>query len=176
MQQIQQSKVYNAAMWHGLYFSVFLIIRFLALVNADANLFLNAIVIGLTLAIPVVALNFGILFKRQNEGATYRHFFSHGFFMFFFASLILTLFEYIYYSYIDQSFITEQYQLLLNNIDTLKVNMPELTQIEAIVKESPIPTASQMSMQNIWMYSSAGIIISLINSLILSKINKWIFR
>ena len=45
----------------------------------------------------------------------------------------------------------------------------DASQIEEIVNASPIPTASQMAMQNIWMYSFAGIIISLINAYILNK-------
>ena len=89
--------------------------------------------------------------------------------MFFFASLILAAVEYVYYGFINTDFIGEQYNALLQNIDTLKQTMPDVSQLEEIVNSSPIPSASQMAMQNIWMYSFAGIIISLINAYILNK-------
>ncbi|MBR2369662.1 MAG: DUF4199 domain-containing protein [Paludibacteraceae bacterium] len=168
--EIQQSKVYNAAMWHGLYFSVFLIIRFFIMVNTDNNLILNAIVMGLTISIPVVAYYLGKNFKQKHEEElTYRNFYSHGFFMFFFASLILAAVEYVYYGFINPDFIQNQYNTLLENLEIIKQTMPDASQIEEMVNNSPIPTASQMAMQNIWMYSFAGIIISLINAYILNK-------
>jgi hypothetical protein len=107
--------------------------------------------------------------NKSEEELTYRNFYSHGFFMFFFASLILAVVEYVYYGFINTEFITEQYNTLLQNIEIIKQTMPDASQIEEIVNSSPIPTASQMAMQNIWMYSFAGIIISLINAYILNK-------
>jgi hypothetical protein len=77
--------------------------------------------------------------------------------------------EYVYYGFINTEFITEQYNTLLQNIEIIKQTMPDASQIEEIVNASPIPTASQMAMQNVWMYSFAGIIISLINAYILNK-------
>ena len=170
MEQLQQSKVYNAAMWHGLFLAAFLVLRFFLMVNSDANTFLNIIFIALTIGVPFVAYFLGKDFKNKSEEElTYRNFYSHGFFMFFFASLILTAVEYVYYGFINTDFITEQYNTLLQNIEILKQTMPDTTKLEEIVNSSPIPTASQMAMQNIWMYSFAGIIISLINAYILNK-------
>ena len=170
MEQIKQSKVYNAAMWHGLFLAAFLVLRFFIMVNSDANTILNIIFIALTIGVPFVAYYLGKDFKKKtDEELTYRNFYSHGFFMFFFASLILAAVEYVYYGFINTEFITEQYNTLLQNIEILKQTMPDSTQLEEIVNSSPIPTASQMAMQNIWMYSFAGIIISLINAYILNK-------
>jgi hypothetical protein len=89
--------------------------------------------------------------------------------MFFFASLILALVEYIYYGFINPDFIGAQYDTLVQNLEILKQTMPDASSLEEVVNSSPIPTASQMAMQNIWMYSFAGIIISLINAYILNK-------
>ena len=170
MQQLQQSKVYNAAMWHGLILAAYLVVRFFFMVNSDSNTILNLLFIALTIGIPFVAYFLGKDFKKKSEEElTYRNFYSHGFFMFFFASLILAAVEYVYYGFINPDFITDQYNTLVQNIDILKQTMPDVSQIEEIVNNSPIPTASQMAMQNIWMYSFAGIIISLINAYILNK-------
>lgn len=170
MQQLQQSKVYNAAMWHGLILAIYLVIRFFFMVSSANSTILNLLFIFITIGVPFVAYYLGKDFKKKtDEELTYRNFYSHGFFMFFFASLILAAVEYVYYGFINTDFITEQYNTLLQNIEILKQTMPDASQIEEIVNESPIPTASQMAMQNVWMYSFAGIIISLINAYILNK-------
>ena len=170
MQQLQQSKVYNAAMWHGLILAIYLVIRFFFMVSSANSTILNLLFIFITIGVPFVAYYLGKdLKKKTDEELTYRNFYSHGFFMFFFASLILAAVEYVYYGFINTEFITEQYNTLLQNIEILKQTMPDASQIEEIVNESPIPTASQMAMQNVWMYSFAGIIISLINAYILNK-------
>lgn len=157
-------------MWHGLFLAAFLLVRFFLMVCSDKNTFLNILFICSTISIPVVAYYLGKDFKKKStEELTYRNFYSHGFFMFFFASLILAAVEYVYYGFINTDFIGEQYNALLQNIDTLKQTMPDVSQLEEIVNSSPIPSASQMAMQNIWMYSFAGIIISLINAYILNK-------
>ena len=168
--EIQQSKVYNAAMWHGLILAIYLVIRFFFMVSSANSTILNLLFIFITIGVPFVAYYLGKDFKKKtDEELTYRNFYSHGFFMFFFASLILAAVEYVYYGFINTEFITEQYNTLLQNIEILKQTMPDATQLEEIVNESPIPTASQMAMQNVWMYSFAGIIISLINAYILNK-------
>ena len=170
MEQVKQSKVYNAAMWHGLFLAAFLVVRFFLMVVSDKNTFLNIIFICFTIGIPVVAYYLGKDFKKKSEETlTYRNFYSHGFFMFFFASLILASVEYVYYGFINTDFIGDQYNTLLANIETLKQTMPDVSGLEEIVNNSSLPTASQMAMQNIWMYSFAGIIISLINAYILNK-------
>lgn len=170
MQQLQQSKVYNAAMWHGLILAIYLVIRFFFMVSSANSTILNLLFIFITIGVPFVAYYLGKDFKKKtDEELTYRNFYSHGFFMFFFASLILAAVEYVYYGFINTEFITEQYNTLLQNIEIIKQTMPDASQIEEIVNESPIPTASQMAMQNVWMYSFAGIIISLINAYILNK-------
>lgn len=170
MQQLQQSKVYNAAMWHGLILAIYLVIRFFFMVSSANSTILNLLFIFVTIGVPFVAYYLGKDFKKKtDEELTYRNFYSHGFFMFFFASLILAAVEYVYYGFINTEFITEQYNTLLQNIEIIKQTMPDASQIEEIVNNSPIPTASQMAMQNIWMYSFAGIIISLINAYILNK-------
>ena len=170
MQQLQQSKVYNAAMWHGLILAIYLVIRFFFMVSSADSTILNLLFIFITLGVPFVAYYLGKDFKKKtDEELTYRNFYSHGFFMFFFASLILAAVEYVYYGFINTEFITEQYNTLLQNIEIIKQTLPDATQIEEMVNNSPIPTASQMAMQNVWMYSFAGIIISLINAYILNK-------
>lgn len=168
--EIQQSKVYNAAMWHGLILAIYLVIRFFFMVSSADSTILNLLFIFITIGVPFVAYYLGKDFKKKtDEELTYRNFYTHGFFMFFFASLILAAVEYVYYGFINTEFITEQYNTLLQNIEILKQTMPDASQIEEIVNESPIPTASQMAMQNVWMYSFVGIIISLINAYILNK-------
>ena len=170
MQQLQQSKVYNAAMWHGLILAIYLVIRFFFMVSSADSTILNLLFIFITLGVPFVAYYLGKDFKKKtDEELTYRNFYTHGFFMFFFASLILAAVEYVYYGFINTEFITEQYNTLLQNIEIIKQTMPDASQIEEIVNASPIPTASQMAMQNVWMYSFVGIIISLINAYILNK-------
>ena len=170
MQQLQQSKVYNAAMWHGLILAIYLVIRFFFMVSSANSTILNLLFIFITIGVPFVAYYLGKDFKKKtDEELTYRNFYTHGFFMFFFASLILAAVEYVYYGFINTEFITEQYNTLLQNIEILKQTMPDATQLEEIVNASPIPTASQMAMQNVWMYSFIGIIISLINAYILNK-------
>jgi hypothetical protein len=170
MQQLQQSKVYNAAMWHGLILAIYLVVRFFFMISSANSTILNLLFIFITIGVPFVAYYLGKDFKKKsNEELTYRNFYSHGFFMFFFASLILAAVEYVYYGFINTEFITEQYNTLLQNIEIIKQTMPDASQIEEIVNNSPIPTASQMAMQNVWMYSFAGIIISLINAYILNK-------
>ena len=168
--EIQQSKVYNAAMWHGLILAIYLVIRFFFMVSSANSTILNLLFIFITLGVPFVAYYLGKDFKKKtDEELTYRNFYSHGFFMFFFASLILAAVEYVYYGFINTEFITEQYNTLLQNIEIIKQTMPDASQIEEMVNNSPIPTASQMAMQNVWMYSFVGIIISLINAYILNK-------
>ena len=168
--EIQQSKVYNAAMWHGLILAIYLVSRFFFMVSSADSTILNLLFIFITIGVPFVAYYLGKDFKKKtDEELTYRNFYTHGFFMFFFASLILAAVEYVYYGFINTEFITEQYNTLLQNIEILKQTMPDASQIEEIVNESPIPTASQMAMQNVWMYSFVGIIISLINAYILNK-------
>ncbi len=157
-------------MWHGLILAIYLVVRFFFMISSNNYIILNLLFIAITIGIPFVAYYLGKDFKKKtNEKLTYRNFYSHGFFMFFFASLILAAVEYVYYGFINTEFITEQYNTLLQNIEILKQTMPDATQIEEMVNNSPIPTASQMAMQNVWMYSFAGIIISLINAYILNK-------
>ena len=146
MQQLQQSKVYNAAMWHGLILAIYLVIRFFFMVSSADSTILNLLFIFITIGVPFVAYYLGKDFKKKtDEELTYRNFYSHGFFMFFFASLILAAVEYVYYGFINTEFITEQYNTLLQNIEIIKQTMPDASQIEEIVNGSPVQIFSNVN-------------------------------
>jgi len=100
-----------------------------------------------------------------NGGISYGKALSYGFYMFFFASMIIAFFSFIYLQYINPANLDQRINMAMNAIGML--NMPEETvkKYEALLIESGPLTATSVAIGSLWEFTFRGVIISLFTSI-----------
>jgi len=179
MNQVKITPV-NFAMQAGVYLGVLGIIRFFAMAYSLDNPFIRLFYLA-------IALFYHIVVYRQIKKYTievcdgYITFFEAwnvGLLIYFFASLLTGAFEFIYFKYINPSFISEISIKTLSMIKELSALITDpsaksmLVQYSALVQDAPTPTAIQMVFEHIQSAVLAGIFVSVILALILARKSK----
>lgn len=169
-----RSMAYKMAAKYALYFGAFLLLRFAVEVYMQQHLWLTLLYLVLSVLLPFYAYKLGKQFVKQTDEPMvgFSDFYTFTFFLFVFASLILTIGQYVFFHYLSPSYIADMHQTLLQNLELLKSQYPSFNTYQEILVDSPMPSALQMATQSIWMYSIAGIILGLINAGIYRYANK----
>lgn len=160
------------AMEMGAYFGLFLLVKFLLATQSLNNPFLNLASLLMLFAIPFVVYYLMRRFKKTiTETNVFSQLWMFGILLFFFASLISCLGEYIYYVYIDPSYLNTQITAMLamlDDMEQLKGN-ETLNMMKDAMANGATPTPSAMIMQTIWANTFVGSLLSILLALILNN-------
>ena len=151
----------ESGVWLGLY----LIVRFVFTVTSMYSVMANILALALYVGTPFVVYRIMLQYHRNNG---YISFFSllwmMGIMLFFFASLISCIPEYIFYEYINPQYVTELLDntfVKLDEMDLLKGNT-SLESMRKALDEGGAPTSIQMILQSIWSNVFFGSLLSMV--------------
>ena len=170
MEQNKTKGIYTYSMEYAIYLGLLLIVKMLVSSLDKESVFVTTLLMLFLMVVPVAGY---ILTKRFRDVSGYSSFsqiFLFGVLMYFFASLLSGIFDYVYYQYLNPQFFQEQ----LSDVNKLlgeMVNAGMITdeefaaQLEAEKPSSPI----EVVYQGIWGMIMMGAIYSLFLALILRK-------
>ena len=170
MEQNKTKGIYTYSMEYAIYLGLLLIAKMLVSSLDKESVFVSTLLMLFLMVVPVVGY---VLTKRFRDVSGYSSFsqlFLFGVLMYFFASLLSGIFDYVYYQYLNPQFFQDQ----LSDVNKLlgeMVNAGMITdeefaaQLEAEKPSSPI----EVVYQGIWGMIMMGAIYSLFLALILRK-------
>ena len=170
MEQNKTKGIYTYAMEYAIYFGLLLIIKMILSSFVKESQFVSALMVLFLLVIPVAGF---LLTKRFRDVSGYTSFsqiFLFGVFMYFFASLLSGIFDYVFYQYLNPQFFQEQ----ISDVNTLlneMVNSGMITDSEFAAQleaESPA-TPIEVVYQGMWGMMMMGVVYSLFLALFLRK-------
>ena len=162
----KKENIITHSMYSGLILGGLLVMRyFLSLV-----VFSNSVPMMLLLSIIGFVIPFFCIFyftkKFDREvlkgDISYGKALSYGFYMFFFAAMILALFSFVYFHYINPDYLAQQGEAFINLLKELNLS-------EETIKNTEIPTATRFAISVLWTFSILGFIICLFTSLFFRK-------
>lgn len=170
MQETDKGKtVIGYAMEYGFFLGIYFIVAFLVMTQ--------------TLRIPALSLIFDIMFisvpfvlyylmkkyqKREPLAVRFIYLWSFGIFLFFFASLLCGLVQYIYCRFIDPYYIENMFASTLNILETSFQGKDATEFVQAMkdgLKNGAAPTAIEMVYQSILMMVFFGSLLSIVVAL-----------
>lgn len=122
------------AMMAGTYIGVYWTLKFTLFPLGFTVPFLSLLFIALTLAVPFIGYYYTKLYRNKiNHGViSFPQAFAFSFFMYMFASLLVSVAHYVYFQYIDQGFIVETYTKVWHE---LLEKSPEMEANKQIINE-----------------------------------------
>ncbi|MEI3342761.1 MAG: DUF4199 domain-containing protein [Coprobacter fastidiosus] len=108
------------AMEYGVYFGIYLIVKFALTTFSLNNFVANFVSEVLLIAIPFILYYIMRHYKKQDGGnVRFGQLWMFGIFLFFFASLLSGVAEYVYYRYINPTYIEMQMAAVLDLIEKM---------------------------------------------------------
>lgn len=169
MNQLEiRSIVGKTAARDALLLGAFLLVRFAIEVSMLQYPWISIFYVVMSVALPFYAYYMAKkLHAQSSEGYIgFFNFYNYTFFLFVFASFILTLGQYIFYQYLSPLYITNMFQAVAQNIDLLLSRFPAFESYKDILTQSPVPSALNMATQSLLNGFYLGVFIGLINGLI----------
>ena len=161
------------AMQYGLYMGLYLLIAFLfSAWSLHAPVF-NTLAVLTVVAIPAVVYLLMSHFMRS-EGGTSRFvvLWSLGIYLFFFASLVSGLGEYLYCTFVDPDFIPSQIESMLLKLEATPLDSPDMQELVELLRKGYeqrlYPTPIELVYQMIWLKLFLGSIVSLFVALFIN--------
>ncbi len=155
------------AMEAGAYMGLFFVVKFIFTVLSLNFPICNIVATFMMLLIPV--LLYFLLREYHRENRCRSHFsqlWMAGILLFFFASLIVALAQYVYYIYINPEYIHSQFVAAVNLMETM--NLPADPSVMELLKEElakgKSPDPMTVVMQQIWVNVFFGSLLSLFMS------------
>ncbi|WP_291529527.1 DUF4199 domain-containing protein [Bacteroides sp. UBA939] len=164
------------AMLSGTYLGGFWILKFILFPLGVTVPFFIFLFIGLTLCVPFVAYYYVRAYRNHvcNGSIGFLHAWIFTVFMYMFAALLASVAHYIYFRFVDQGFILNAYENLLNTftdktlpdmdkyIDSLKESLNVLRSL------SPIDITMQLISKNVFY----GTLLAIPTALMISTVNR----
>lgn len=151
----------EGGVWLGLY----LIVRFVFTVASMYSVLSNVLALALFAGTPFVLYRIMLVYHRNNG---YISFFSllwmMGIMLFFFASLISCIPEYIFYEFINPEYVTELFSntfVMLDEMNLLEGNA-SVESLRKALDEGGAPDSMQMILQSIWSNVFFGSLLSMV--------------
>lgn len=161
--------VSRSAMEYGIYLGVFFIVKFVITTLSVYIPALSIISLIMTVAIPFLLYKFMMMYADHYYGSlSFIQYWLFGILLFFFASLICGVVNYIYYQYVNPDFLNVQISALmnqLNSVESLK-NTGFSDFFRETLEKNGTPTAIQMTIQTIWSTVFWGALLSVVIGLI----------
>lgn len=171
MEQSNIKSVSMYAMEYGTYFGLILIAKMVLSSFAQNSLFISTLVLLFLVAIPVVGYLFTKKFRDVSGYITFGKLFLFGALMFFYASLLSGIFDYLYYEYINPEYFQAQQAQVLSLVDAMIQggNIEGDEELSNLLKQE-IPSAPiNLVFQSIWGTLIMGTLYALLLALFLKK-------
>lgn len=158
---MEKSRVQHA-MTYAVFLGIFLLIKFYVSVVFDKNIIAQSISTALMLVIPYLIFFIQRKYRQEycNGLISYKEALLFGLYLFFFASLILGLGQYIFYQFINPDYLSNAFNQSLQIIE--KTGFGEQIIDEAIKQGVPSPIAT--TFQGIVLNTLIGFLLALITS------------
>lgn len=162
---VKRKSLLQYSMEGGVWLGIYLIIRFACMVMGLYSAVANLLALAFFVGTPFVLYRIMMVYHRNNS---YISFFSllwmMGIMLFFFASLICSVAEYIFYQYINPYYVTELFDHAFTLIKESEVlsDAISLEDMRTALGEGAAPTPLQMVMQSIWSNVFFGSLLSMI--------------
>ncbi|WP_294614959.1 DUF4199 domain-containing protein [uncultured Bacteroides sp.] len=153
------------AMLFGTYLGGFWILKFILFPLGLTVPFLLFLFGGLTLCVPFMAYYYVRMYRNHVCGGviSFLHAWIFTVFMYMFAALLTAVAHYIYFRFIDQGFVLDTYEGLLNNFEAnilpgMEVYIDQLKDALSVMRSlSPIEITMQLMSQNVFYGSLLAI-------------------
>lgn len=153
------------AMLFGTYLGGFWILKFILFPLGFASPFLLLLFGVLTLCVPFMAYYYVRMYRNQVCGGTisFLHAWIFTVFMYMFAALLTAVAHYIYFRYIDNGFILNSYESMLNDLASnalpgMELYTDQLKEALGVMRTlSPIDITTQLISQNVFYGSLLAI-------------------
>ncbi|MCI1647089.1 MAG: DUF4199 domain-containing protein [Bacteroides sp.] len=164
-----KSYLQRYAMLFGTYMGVFWILKFILFPIGLTVPFLLLLFGGLTLCVPFIGYYYARIYRERICGGSISFFHSWVFIflMYMFAALLTAVGHYFYFKFIDQGFVFNKYEDIINSFTAIDVPGIEdyIDQLKEGLKMmrsmSAIEVAMQLMSQNIFYCSILALITSL---------------
>jgi hypothetical protein len=155
------------AMNYAAILGVYLLIKFYISVFSKENMLMMSVAFALTLFVPFIIYTIQKKYRDENCNGyiEYADAFRYGIYLFFYASLILALGQFIYYRYINLNFLADSFKETTDRLKSLGMGDK---MIEKATKEG-VPSAIATTFEGILLNTFVGIIISSITSYFIKK-------
>ena len=153
------------AMEYGIYFGLFLIVKFLITTQSTKFIALNVLAEILFVSIPFVLYYLMKMYRNKEKGRVgFVHLWTFGIFLFFFASLLSGLVQYVFYQYIDPLYLEKQIASLLDMLAMLSNQQGSefLQMMREGLEKGGAPTAIEMVYQTILSNVFFGSLLSML--------------
>lgn len=175
LQETPKKSIARYAMEYGVYFGLYLILKFVFTTFGIRNFMASFVSEFLFLGMPFVLYFIMKHYKKQEGGdVRFSQLWMFGIFLFFFASLLSGIAEYIYYRYINPSYIEAQMTAVLDLIESMTQlkNSETLKIMREGLAKGGAPSPIEMVFQTIWANVFFGSLLSVIVSSIVSRKKK----
>lgn len=154
--------IVKRAMYYGMWLALFLVIRFAIEVNADSHVW--AFLSGFMLVmVPFVAYWIAYRFQKElKESDTVVSFgtiLRFSIYIFFYASMILALVQFVFYRFIQPEFLASQLNVLTEALMQYQDVEPSIITLVEQMKSVGTPSASSVAIQTIWINIIIGLIL-----------------
>ncbi len=146
---------------------LYLVIKFYISVFSEKSALLSSLISVLTLLVPYIIFRFQKKYRDEqlNGFISYSSAFTYGVSLFFYASLILALGQFVFYQFISPEYLTNAFKASIDLME--KMGIPEKIIDEAI--NMTMPSAISTVLQTILINNVMGIVISAITSSFVKK-------
>lgn len=154
--------------WLGLY----LVLRFVCSVAGTVSPLFDAVALVMFALTPIVLYYLMLQYHRHNNYVSgFSLLWMMGIMLFFFASLICAIPEYVFYQYIDPDYIANAMSQSVKLIEELGLMQNDETynQMRQLISEGTTPTALQMIMSSMWSNVFFGSLISILVALFVTR-------
>lgn len=161
----EQKSIVQFAMEWGVYMGLYFVVKFVFEVCSMNSFFCNAVSLLMLLCIPVV-LYYAMRKYDVMSGlkAYFAQLWMMGIMLFFFASLICSVAEFVFYQYINPGYVAELFDRALALIKESEMlsDTISLEDMHKAIGAGVLPTPLQMVMQSIWSNVFFGSLLSMI--------------
>ena len=170
MDQNKQKGIYTYSMEYAIYLGLLMMLKMVLSSYAKDSQFVSVLLMMFSIIIPVAGYVLAKRFRDVSGYTSFSQLFLFGVFMFFFASLLSGIFDYVYYQYLNPQFFQEQ----LSDVNALVTEMVNTGIIsdkefaDQMHAEKPV-TPIEMVYQGMWGTMMLGAVYSLILALFLRK-------
>ena len=169
----KKENIITHSMYSGLILGGLLVVRdFLSLAVFNNSTFMMLLLSIFGLVIPFFCIfHFTKKFDKEVLKGTisYVNALSYGFYMFFFAAMIVALFSFVYFQYIDPDYLAQQGDIFIHFLKQLNLSEETIKRYEDLLANTNTPTAANAAINGLWSFTFLGFIICLFTSLFFRK-------
>jgi hypothetical protein len=169
----KKENIITHSMHSGLILGGLIVVRdFLSLVVFNGNVFMLLLLGLVGFVIPFFCIfHFTKKFDREvlKGKISYLNALSYGFYMFFFAAMIIALFSFIYFQYVNPDYLAQQGDAFINILKQLSFPKEIVKKYEDVLTGVQTPTAAGAAISGLWAFTFSGFIICLFTSLFFRK-------